>query len=86
LRTVQGCGRVQCKLSELSRASLGDVQSVRAIFTRSGPNPETVSVVRLSRATISEGVRVRRRRAVAVCVPVLWRQCPKVRKHKPSQA
>ena len=44
VRTVQGCGERVQYLEKLSRTALEDMQPVRASFTRSGPNRETVSV------------------------------------------
>ena len=44
VRTVQGCGERVQYLEKLSRTAPDDMQPVRASFTRSGPNRETVSV------------------------------------------
>jgi len=45
VRTVHGCGVCVQYLSKLSRAALGQQQPLQAIFTRSGSNRETESVV-----------------------------------------
>ena len=83
VRTVHGCGLYVQSLGKLSQAVFGKLQPLRANCTQSGPGRATVSVDAycevyrcLSRAPISESVRVRRRRAVAVRVPVLWEQYP----------
>jgi hypothetical protein len=82
VRTVHGCS-CYVQFDKLSRTALDNMPPLRASVTRSGPTRATVSVDawgevyrRLSRAPISESMRVRRIRAVVMRVPVLLIQCP----------